>query len=49
MCEMKHSSKYLDSTPTVHEETKVKHGIQNKENKRKSEIQKQNQGDKSKY
>ena len=46
---MKHFSKYLDITPTVHEETKVQHGIQNIENKHKGELQKQNQRDKSKY
>jgi len=39
-------SKYLDSTPTVHEETKVQHRIQNMENKHKSALQKQNQGNK---
>jgi len=39
---MKHFSKYLDSTPTIHEETKVQHRIQNIENKHKSALQKQN-------
>jgi hypothetical protein len=46
---VKHFAKYLDSTPTVHEETKGQHRIQNIQNKHKSELQKQNQGAKSKY
>jgi hypothetical protein len=45
---MKHFSKYLDSTPMVHEQTKVQHRIQNIENKHKIATQKQNQGDKIK-
>jgi len=37
---MKHFSKYLDSTPTVHEQTNVQRRIQNIENKGKPELKK---------